>query len=78
MFSIGYLRQKASNMCRDFLPNRASSYRGDFQGVVMMGVDRDYDWEFFKSNLREGEILTIEDSHKSVRMPSFLRNCLTF
>jgi len=35
---------------------------GDFQGVVMMGVDRDYDWEFFKSNLREGEILTIEDS----------------
>ena len=44
MFSIGYLRQKASNMCRDFLPNRASSIPketskafDDGCGAIMIG-----------------------------------------
>ncbi len=36
----------------------------DFQGIVLKGVDEDYDWNFFLSNLKEGRTLTI-DSVKS-------------
>lgn len=32
----------------------------DFQGIVLKGVDTDYDWTFFKDNLKEGEIFTIQ------------------
>lgn len=28
----------------------------DFQGVVLKGVDADYDWSFFQANLREGSL----------------------
>lgn len=31
----------------------------DFQGVVLKGIDTDYDWSFFRNNLKEGELLTI-------------------
>jgi lipoprotein-releasing system permease protein len=31
----------------------------DFQGVVLKGIDEDFDWDFFKQNLVEGEILSI-------------------
>ena len=31
----------------------------DFQGIVLKGVGSDFDWNFFKSNLIEGEILHI-------------------
>lgn len=31
----------------------------DFQGIVLKGVGSDFDWDFFKSNLVEGEILHI-------------------
>ncbi|RHJ86715.1 FtsX-like permease family protein [Parabacteroides sp. AM08-6] len=28
----------------------------DFQGIVLKGVDADYDWTFFRDNLKEGEL----------------------
>jgi lipoprotein-releasing system permease protein len=31
-------------------------------GVVLKGVDRDFDWTFFKQNLKEGEILHLPDT----------------
>lgn len=35
---------------------------GNFQGIVMKGIDQEFDWAFFQSNLKEGEILSFEDS----------------
>lgn len=35
---------------------------GNFQGVVLKGIDNDFDWSFFKNYLIEGEIFQIEDS----------------
>lgn len=32
----------------------------DFQGIVLKGVDSNYDWTFFKDNLNEGDIFTID------------------
>ena len=37
----------------------------DFQGIVLKGVDTDYDWTFFKDNLKEGEIFTIQPDKNS-------------
>lgn len=37
----------------------------DFQGVVLKGVDAGYDWSFFKNNLKEGELLTIDPDKAS-------------
>ncbi len=34
----------------------------DFQGMVLKGIGADFDWDFFKSNLIEGEILNLSDS----------------
>lgn len=31
-------------------------------GVVLKGVDRDFDWSFFKQNLKEGELLQLTDT----------------
>jgi lipoprotein-releasing system permease protein len=31
----------------------------DFQGIVLKGVDENFDWNFFKQNLLEGEALSI-------------------
>ena len=31
----------------------------DFQGIVLKGVDENFDWDFFKQNLLEGEVLRI-------------------
>lgn len=33
-----------------------------FQGIVLKGINQDFDWNFFKSNLIEGGILHISDS----------------
>jgi len=33
-----------------------------FQGIVLKGIDKHFDWDFFKSNLLEGDILHISDS----------------
>ncbi len=34
----------------------------EIQGIVLKGIDKDYDWSFFKENLVDGEIFTIQDS----------------
>ncbi|MDD4823608.1 MAG: ABC transporter permease [Bacteroidales bacterium] len=34
----------------------------DFQGIVVKGVGTDYNWDFFRKSLREGELLTFSDS----------------
>lgn len=31
-------------------------------GVVLKGIDRDFDWSFFKQNLKEGKILSLPDT----------------
>jgi lipoprotein-releasing system permease protein len=33
-----------------------------FQGIVLKGINQDFDWNFFKSNLIAGDILHISDS----------------
>lgn len=37
----------------------------DFQGIILKGVDTDYDWTFFQKNLIEGEIFTIDPEKNS-------------
>lgn len=32
----------------------------DFQGIILKGVDADFDWTFFRNNLKEGEVFTVE------------------
>lgn len=34
----------------------------DIQGIVLKGVDTSFDWSFFKNNLTEGQIITLNDS----------------
>lgn len=34
----------------------------DFQGMVVKGVGKDYNWDFFRKSLREGELLSFSDS----------------
>lgn len=34
----------------------------DFHGIVLKGVDKNFDWRFFKKNLQQGNLLTISDS----------------
>jgi len=37
----------------------------DFQGVVLKGIDEHFDWDFFKKNLKEGNILNIRPDSTS-------------
>ena len=39
--------------------------KDDIQGVVLKGIDENYDWEFFKNNLIEGRSISINDSATS-------------
>ena len=39
--------------------------KNDIQGVVLKGIDENYDWEFFKNNLVEGRPINIADSATS-------------
>lgn len=32
----------------------------DFQGIVLKGVDTDFDWTFFRDNLKEGTLFTVQ------------------
>lgn len=32
----------------------------DFQGIVLKGVDTDFDWTFFRDNLKEGALFTVQ------------------
>lgn len=34
----------------------------DFQGVILKGVEKDYDWDFFKQNMIEGDVLSVGNS----------------
>ena len=34
----------------------------DFQGIILKGVGTDFDWEFFNTNLVEGELLNTNDT----------------
>ena len=34
----------------------------DFEGMILKGVGKDFNWDFFKANLIEGEILNANDS----------------
>ena len=34
----------------------------NFQGIVLKGVDDNYDWEFFKKNMVEGDIINADDT----------------
>lgn len=34
----------------------------DFQGIVLKGVDANFDWDFFKTHMLEGEVLATSDS----------------
>jgi len=40
----------------------------DFQGIVLKGVDTDYDWSFFRDNLLDGEIITIDPEKTSTEV----------
>lgn len=50
----------------------------DFQGIVLKGVGTDYDWSFFRNNLKEGDILTINPDKAStdVLISSYLSGLL--
>lgn len=37
----------------------------DFQGIVLKGIDADYDWTFFRENLQEGEVITLDPEKNS-------------
>ena len=50
----------------------------DFQGIVVKGVDWDYDWIFFRHNLKEGEIpdFSGEKGSTDVLVSRYLANLL--
>lgn len=37
----------------------------NIQGVVLKGIGNDYNWDFFKSNLIEGDLLSVSDSART-------------
>jgi lipoprotein-releasing system permease protein len=52
--------------------------KDDFQGIVVKGVEKGYDWTFFKKNLQEGELLTLSDTvlRNEVIVSQYLANLL--
>lgn len=50
----------------------------DFQGIVLKGVDDNYDWTFFRNNLKEGEIPVFngEKASTDVLISRYLANML--
>jgi len=50
----------------------------EFQGIVLKGINQDFDWSFFKSNLVEGDILHVsKDSlENKVLISKYLANLL--
>ena len=50
----------------------------EFQGIVVKGIDKDFDWKFFKSNLVEGQILDVsgETPSNKVVLSKYLANLL--
>lgn len=37
----------------------------DIQGIVLKGIDHDFDWQFFEDNLVEGNIFKVQQGHKT-------------
>ena len=50
----------------------------DFQGIVLKGVDENYDWTFFRNNLKEGELFTLpaDKASTDVLISRYLANLL--
>ncbi len=50
----------------------------EFQGIVLKGINRDFDWNFFKSNLIEGDILHIsaDSLENNVLISKYMANLL--
>jgi lipoprotein-releasing system permease protein len=50
----------------------------DFQGIILKGVDENYDWTFFRNNLKEGSLLSIDPEQTStdVVISQYLANLL--
>lgn len=50
----------------------------EFQGIVVKGVDRNFDWNFFKSNLIEGNILNLtkKSPKNEIIISKYLANLL--
>ncbi|MFW5710117.1 MAG: ABC transporter permease, partial [Bacteroidota bacterium] len=50
----------------------------EIQGTVIKGVGPDFDWSFFKRNLKEGEILSITDSvyNNGIIVSQYMANML--
>jgi len=47
--------------------NKAGMIKTDnqIQGFILKGVDKNYNWDFIKSNLVEGEVVSINENHKN-------------
>ncbi len=50
----------------------------EVQGVVLKGIDKSFDWEFYKPNLTTGDTLTLNDSvvSRQVLISDYLANLL--
>ena len=50
----------------------------DFQGIVLKGIDQNFDWTFFKKNLKEGDTITLDPTEVSteVLISQYLSNLL--
>ncbi len=50
----------------------------DFQGIVLKGVDADYDWSFFQNNLKEGEtpVISPDKNSTDIIISRYLANLL--
>jgi lipoprotein-releasing system permease protein len=48
----------------------------DFEGIIIKGVGTDYDWSFFRSNLKEGALpaMDTEKPSSEVLLPRYLAN----
>lgn len=50
----------------------------DFQGIVLKGIDERFDWTFFRNNLKEGDVFSLESGKISseVILSRYLANLL--
>lgn len=50
----------------------------DFQGIVFKGIDVEFDWSFFKSNLKEGDlpVITADSTSSEVLISRYLSRLL--
>jgi len=50
----------------------------DVQGIVLKGVDKDFDWKFYKNNMVEGDSIALNDSvaSKQVIISAYLAHLL--